>query len=210
MSNYSYPQDEFDVAEDERVPVGVHRASVPAWRSWLPLLIILVVVPALAWGAVKLRGTADSKSTSASTASAKTEAGGTPAAQGGGGTAGSTGSAEQTAAPTQATPGSTPTPTRASNADLTTGITVYNGTTTNGLAGRTGSRLENAGYTGVSVPDGSYQKDSPEATTVYYRPESAATARAVASLLGISNLVESPEEAQSNPIVVILRSDFSE
>lgn len=108
------------------------------------------------------------------------------------------------------TPGSTPTPTRASNADLTTGITVYNGTTTNGLAGRTGSRLENAGYTGVSVPDGSYQKDSPEATTVYYRPESAATARAVASLLGISNLVESPEEAQSNPIVVILRSDFSE
>ena len=123
---------------------------------------------------------------------------------------GSTGSAEQTAAPTQATPGSTPTPTRASNADLTTGITVYNGTTTNGLAGRTGSRLENAGYTGVSVPDGSYQKDSPEATTVYYRPESAATARAVASLLGISNLVESPEEAQSNPIVVILRSDFSE
>ena len=64
MSNYSYPQDEFDVAEDERVPVGVHRASVPAWRSWLPLLIILVVVPALAWGAVKLLGTADSKSTS--------------------------------------------------------------------------------------------------------------------------------------------------
>ena len=93
MSNYSYPQDEFDVAEDERVPVGVHRASVPAWRSWLPLLIILVVVPALAWGAVKLLGTADSKSTSASTASAKTEAGGAPATQGGGGTAGNTDSA---------------------------------------------------------------------------------------------------------------------
>ena len=39
MSRYEYPEDEFDAADDEGpVPVGVHRAPVPGWRSWVPLL----------------------------------------------------------------------------------------------------------------------------------------------------------------------------
>ena len=51
VSNYDYPEDEFDVGEDDGpVPVGVHRAQVPRWRSWVPLLAIIVIVPALAWG----------------------------------------------------------------------------------------------------------------------------------------------------------------
>ena len=55
VSNYDYPEDEFDVGEDDGpVPVGVHRAQVPRWRSWVPLLAILIIVPALAWGAVTL------------------------------------------------------------------------------------------------------------------------------------------------------------
>ena len=55
VSNYDYPEDEFDVGEDEGpVPVGVHRAQVPRWRSWVPLLAIIIIVPALAWGAVTL------------------------------------------------------------------------------------------------------------------------------------------------------------
>ena len=59
MSGYEYPEDEFDGADDDgRVPVGVHRAPAPRWRSWLPLLIVIVVVPVLAWGAVTLMGRA--------------------------------------------------------------------------------------------------------------------------------------------------------
>ena len=55
VSNYDYPEDEFDVGEDDGpVPVGVHRAQVPRWRSWVPLLAIIVIGPALAWGAVTL------------------------------------------------------------------------------------------------------------------------------------------------------------
>ena len=55
VSNYDYPEDEFDVGDDDGpVPVGVHRAQVPRWRSWVPLLAIIIIVPALAWGAVTL------------------------------------------------------------------------------------------------------------------------------------------------------------
>ena len=44
VSNYDYPEDEFDVGEDDGpVPVGVHRAQVPRWRSWVPLLAILII-----------------------------------------------------------------------------------------------------------------------------------------------------------------------
>ena len=58
VSNYDYPEDEFDVGEDDGpVPVGVHRAQVPRWRSWVPLLAIIIIVPALAWGAVTLAWT---------------------------------------------------------------------------------------------------------------------------------------------------------
>ena len=57
MSRYEYPEDEFDAADDEGpVPVGVHRAPVPGWRSWVPLLAVLIIVPLLAWGAVQLLG----------------------------------------------------------------------------------------------------------------------------------------------------------
>ena len=57
VSQYPYPPDEFDASSDDGpAPIGVHRAPVPAWRAWLPLLAILVIVPLLAWGAVALLG----------------------------------------------------------------------------------------------------------------------------------------------------------
>ena len=50
VSDYQYPDDEFDAADAEGpVPVGVHRAQVPAWRSWIPLLAVLIIVPLVAW-----------------------------------------------------------------------------------------------------------------------------------------------------------------
>ena len=90
-------------------------------------------------------------------------------------------------------------------------MTGSNGTTTTGLAARTGSKLENAGFTSVNVADGVYGATDPATTTVFYAaPENASTARAVAGSLGVTNVVESAEEASSNPIVVVLRDDYQE
>lgn len=201
MSNYQYPDDEFDAADaDGPVPVGVHRAQVPAWRSWIPLLAVLIIVPLVAWGAVALlrHGGAPSSTATSSESGAAPDA---PAA--------STRPADTGDAPA---PDASGTPGQPSdNADLTTGITVHNGTAVSGLAGRTRSKLGNDGFTSVNVADGVYSATDPATTTVFYAaPENASTARAVADSLGVTNVVESAEEASSNPIVVVLRDDYQE
>lgn len=204
MTPYDYPEDEFDVADDGvPAPVGVHRAQAPVWRSWLPLLLVLVLAPLLAWGAVTLLGRAGSSPAGGSSAPAAT-AGAVEATDAGG-------QAAEEAAPATEEPAEPATTEPAAQADYTTGVTVLNGTSTTGLAGRTGDRLTNAGFTAVSVPSGAYSQAAPEVTTVYYASaDNAATAQAVADSLGVTNVVESVESAQSNPIVVILRSDFVE
>ena len=209
MSRYEYPEDEFDAADDEGpVPVGVHRAPVPGWRSWVPLLAVLIIVPLLAWGAVQLLGRHGARPAAESTAAAPASGGGGGSgAPASGGQAPATGQPPATATPTNdARPTSAPT-----NADLTTGVTIHNGAGINGLGGRTGDRLRNVGYTNVEVQQGTYDNASPTTTTIFYADsDSESTARSVGQALGITNIVESAAEAQSNPIVIILRSDFEE
>ena len=209
MSRYEYPEDEFDAADDEGpVPVGVHRAPVPGWRSWVPLLAVLIIVPLLAWGAVRLLGHHGARPAAESTTAAP--------ASGGGGGSGAPASGGQTPATGQPPATGTPTngaePTAApTNADLTTGVTIHNGAGVNGLGARTGDRLRNAGYTNVEVQQGTYDNASPTTTTIFYADSGTeATARAVGQALGITNIVESAAEAQSNPIVIVLRTDFEE
>lgn len=48
-----YPKDEFDDIPDGG-PIGVHRKPVSPWRPVLPFLVVLVVVPLLAWGVATL------------------------------------------------------------------------------------------------------------------------------------------------------------
>ena len=198
MSRYEYPEDEFDAADDEGpVPVGVHRAPVPGWRSWVPLLAVLIIVPLLAWGAVQLLGRHGARPAAEATASAPASGGQAPATGQPPATGAPTNGAEPTAAPT--------------NADLTTGVTIHNGAGVNGLGARTGDRLRNVGYTNVEVQQGTYDNASPTTTTIFYADSGTeATARAVGQALGITNIVESAAEAQSNPIVIVLRTDFEE
>ena len=209
MSRYEYPEDEFDAADDEGpVPVGVHRAPVPGWRSWVPLLAVLIIVPLLAWGAVQLLGRHGARPAAEATAA--------PPASGGGGGSGAPASGGQAPAtgqpPATATPTNDARPTSApTNADLTTGVTIHNGAGINGLGGRTGDRLRNVGYTNVEVQQGTYDNASPTTTTIFYADsDTEPTARAVGQALGITNIVESAAEAQSNPIVIVLRTDFEE
>ena len=207
MSRYEYPEDEFDAADDEGpVPVGVHRAPVPGWRSWVPLLAVLIIVPLLAWGAVQLLGHHGTRPAAESTAAAPASGGGAGAPASGSG-APTTEQAPTGQAPTDEAE-STATPT---NADLTTGVTIHNGAGVNGLGARTGDRLRNVGYTNVEVQQGTYDNASPTTTTIFYADsDSESTARSVGQALGITNIVESAAEAQSNPIVIVLRTDFEE
>ena len=201
MSDYQFPDDEFDAADaDGPAPVGVHRAQVPAWRSWIPLLVVLIVVPLVAWGAVALlkHGAAQTSggSGNGSTGTGAAPAPDTPAASEGGSTPGGD---------------DTPEPDSSGSADLTAGITVHNGTDVTGLAGRAGGKFENVGFTSVVVADGVYTETDPATTTIFYAaPEDAATAKAVADALGVSNVVESAEAtgSDSGPITVILRDDY--
>ncbi|SPT53638.1 Uncharacterised protein [Actinomyces bovis] len=205
MSPYSYSPDEFDAETDGISPVGVHRAQLPAWRSWLPLLLVIVIAPLLAWGAVAMLGSSagspESKPTAKATAAPQAEQPGVSPTASVGNVVPETGSAGGGATASGA-PSST---------DFTLGVTVHNGTTVSGLAGRTGDRLRNAGYTSVTVSQGIYSGNDPATSTVFYGDDKhQPTARALADTLKIKNVQKSTEATGSNPLVVVLRADFQE
>ncbi|WP_167149374.1 LytR C-terminal domain-containing protein [Actinomyces sp. ZJ308] len=211
MSNYDYPEDEFDVGEDDGpVPVGVHRAQAPRWRSWVPLLAIIIIVPALAWGAVTLflNGSGSGSSGAASSAQPAQSGQANNQASGGKSTEASK-PADDKSADASASPSAGASASASGNVDFNTGVTVSNGTETSGLAKGASDKLTNGGFTAVEVTPGIYENAEPTKSTVYFSsPENRAAAEEVGKKLGITNVVESAENAQSNPIVVILRDDY--
>ena len=204
VSNYDYPEDEFDVGDDDGpVPVGVHRAQVPRWRSWVPLLAIIVIVPALAWGAVTLflNGSGGSGSSDAVSSTQPAQGG-----QAGGNK--NAGNANNKAGAASAKPSASASP--SGNVDFTTRVTVANGTNTDGLAKGASEKLTNGGFTAVEVIPGIYENAEPAKSTVYFSsPEARTAAQEIGKRLGISNVVEgTAENTQDAPIAVILRDDY--
>ena len=208
VSNYDYPEDEFDVGDDDGpVPVGVHRAQVPRWRSWVPLLAIIVIVPALAWGAVTLflNGSGGSGSSDAVSSSQPAQ----------GGQAGGNKNADKNADSTNNKAGAASAKPSASaspsgNVDFNTGVSVANGTNTDGLAKGASEKLTNGGFTAVEVIPGIYENAEPAQSTVYFSsPQARPAAEEVGKRLGISNVVEgTAENTQGASIAVILRDDY--
>ena len=208
VSNYDYPEDEFDVGDDDGpVPVGVHRAQVPRWRSWVPLLAIIVIVPALAWGAVTLflngsGGSGSSDAVSSSQPAQSGQAGGNKNADK------NADSANNKAGAASAKPSASASP--SGNVDFTTRVTVSNGTNTEGLAKGASEKLTNGGFTAVEVIPGIYENAEPAKSTVYFSsPEARPAAEEAGKRLGISNVVEgTAENTQGAPVAVILRDDY--
>ena len=204
MSRYEYPEDEFDVGDDDGpVPVGVHRAQVPRWRSWVPLLAIIVIVPALAWGAVTLflngsGGSGSSDAVSSSQPAQGGQAGGNKNAD----------SADNKAGAATAKPSASAS--ASGNVDFTTRVTVSNGTNTEGLAKGASEKLTNGGFTAVEVIPGIYEGEEPAKSTIYFStPEARSAAEEIGKRLGVSNVTEGTEEnTQGAPIAVILRDDY--
>ena len=204
VSNYDYPEDEFDVGDDDGpVPVGVHRAQVPRWRSWVPLLAIIVIVPALAWGAVTLflNGSGGSGSSDAVSSTQPAQGG-----QAGGNK--NAGNANNKAGAASAKPSASAS--ASGNVDFTTRVTVSNGTNTEGLAKGASEKLTNGGFTAVEVIPGIYEGEEPAKSTIYFStPEARSAAEEIGKRLGVSNVVEGTEEnTQGAPIAVILRDDY--
>ena len=207
VSNYDYPEDEFDVGDDDGpVPVGVHRAQVPRWRSWVPLLAIIIIVPALAWGAVTLflngsGGSGSSDAVSSSQPAQGGQAGGNKNADSKGdkGDKGGAASAKPSASASAS-----------GNVDFNTGVSVANGTNTDGLAKGASEKLTNGGFTAVEVIAGVYENAEPTTSTVYFSsPEARPAAEEAGKRLGISNVVEgTAENTQGASIAVILRDDY--
>ena len=208
VSNYDYPEDEFDVGDDDGpVPVGVHRAQVPRWRSWVPLLAMIVIVPALAWGAVTLflngsGGSGSSDAVSSSQPAQGGQAGGNKNADK------NADSANNKAGAASAKPSASASP--SGNVDFTTRVTVANGTNTDGLAKGASEKLTNGGFTAVEVIPGIYENAEPAKSTVYFSsPEARTAAEEIGKRLGISNVVEgTADNTQDAPIAVILRDDY--
>ena len=208
VSNYDYPEDEFDVGDDDGpVPVGVHRAQVPRWRSWVPLLAIIIIVPALAWGAVTLflnssGGSGSSDAVSSSQPAQGGQAGGNKNADK------NADSANNKAGAASAKPSASAS--ASGNVDFTTRVTVSNGTNTEGLAKGASEKLTNGGFTAVEVIPGIYEGEEPAKSTIYFSsPEARTAAQEIGKRLGISNVVEgTAENTQDAPIAVILRDDY--
>ena len=208
VSNYDYPEDEFDVGDDDGpVPVGVHRAQVPRWRSWVPLLAIIIIVPALAWGAVTLflngsGGSGSSDAVSSSQPAQGGQAGGNKNADK------NADSANNKAGAASAKPSASASP--SGNVDFTTRVTVANGTNTEGLAKGASEKLTNGGFTAVEVIPGIYEGEEPAKSTIYFStPEARSAAEEIGKRLGVSNVTEGTEEnTQGAPIAVILRDDY--
>lgn len=173
---YAYPADEFDTVERGSVPRGVHRTPRSVVRRVGPFLLVLVVFPALAYGAVTYWS---SERAGTPTAAESTTAAPVP---------------DETPAPTEPpaeppaeTPAETPAEAPAPVADLTTVVVVFNATSTSGLAGKAAAALTDAGW--ESVTSDNYTGKSVVTSAVMYgTAEVAVTAQAAADALGITTV----------------------
>ncbi|QPK81046.1 LytR C-terminal domain-containing protein [Schaalia sp. ZJ405] len=196
-----YPKDEFDVAGED-MPIGVHRPQPSKWKNVWPFLVIIVVVPLLAWGASALlvkRGVVPTP-----------QSAGSAVVAGQSGQQAAESDMPQSAPQTQDAPAAEETPAEPEKPEQAeepvnhqARIAVLNGTGVSGLAAEKVTTLTNAGFTGASAANADGWQTAQ--TTVYYAQASLeATAKAVASELGISHVEESSNIGDTD-IVVILR-----
>lgn len=201
-----YARDEFDRVPQNSSRQGVHRAATETPRaSLVPILAVgivalvvglvcFLILPKL--GIVAPSASSSNVSTEASKESSVVPGTSTPSAT----PLASTGP-EVTPSPTVS---STPTPSVPA-VDKTAVVSVYNGTTTGGLAARVAGKVQADGWPlGVVSNWGGTPQ---QASVIFYNgAANKANAEAVAALLGIANLVESA--AFQQPVVVVLGPGF--
>lgn len=170
----------------------MHRAQRSWWSRWWPFVVVLVVFPALAYGAITILSDWEGLTGADNGAQESPDDGDEPTDE-------ATESAEPEATP-EVTPEVTPEPPAPA---LDRAIEVFNATTTSGLASDARGRLETAGFTAVTT--GNWSGTDPPISTVYYTTAAdLGTAQLIASTLGITTILESAETAPEAVIVVLV------
>ncbi|MDY6213568.1 MAG: LytR C-terminal domain-containing protein [Schaalia hyovaginalis] len=194
-----YPRDEFDIAGED-MPVGMHRPQASRWKNVWPFLVILVIVPLLAWGASTLLMNRQS-GTVVSTPQSVPASRSAQSAQ----SAQSASSGQSEARVPEETQSSKPTAPEKTEPliDYNVKISVLNGTGTQGLAAEKVSELAAAGFPGATAANADGWVT--QASTVYYEdPALEASAQAIGEALGIAN-VQVTTGIGDPDVVVILR-----
>ncbi|BCW69757.1 LytR C-terminal domain-containing protein [Arthrobacter sp. NicSoilB8] len=206
-----YARDEFDRVPETSTRQGVHRAVAESRRrSLAPILaagcvalaiglVAFLILPKLGFsGGQAAAVTADASASASSTASpsptqTSPQAAGTALA-----------SPEAAGTAPEASPSATPSAT-APGVDKTQPVTIYNGTTTAGLAGRVGGTVSSAGW--VLGQTGNWGGVPQQTSVIFYSSaEQKGNAEALGTLLGIDTLVESAEF--NMPLVVVIGPGF--
>jgi hypothetical protein len=188
-NEYSYPPDEFDQVDFNSRPKEVHAARRGAWSQLWPFLLVIVLVPAIAFAVVfflgdrlSVGGGESSSPPPSSTPPAEAPESDTPEVP------------EDSGSPDVPEP----------IVDKTTAVTVYNNGSTAGAAAGAVGTLKTAGYLNAVVNTERNTTD-PAASSVYYATaEQLVTAQDVASALNLTDPVLNPTVAGVG-IVVILK-----
>jgi hypothetical protein len=184
----SHQPDEFDAAARAGGPSGVHRAHRTWWSRWWPFVVVLVVFPALAYGAVTFLSDWEGLPGANETQSPPPQEPEGDVAE------------DEVTEPTEPEETVAPAPPPPA---FDRAIEIFNATTTSGLASNARGRLEGAGFTAVTT--GNWAGTDPPVSVVYYTSaDDLGTAELVASTLGISTVQESAELAPESLIVVLV------
>jgi outer membrane biosynthesis protein TonB len=231
-SAYPYPPDEFDQVDLSSRPKEVHAARRSLWGRIWPFLLVIVLVPVVAFLAVHFlagRGGGDGTATGGATASQSATAQTTPPAET------STPPADQsteTVPPVETpTPDVPDTPTETATetepveptdtetsetpapvADMTALVLVRNNGAPNGSAADAAETLQAAGWANASF-DTVTPDTTPTTSTVYYsRADQEATAQQVASTIGVSGVELNETVATTAPggILVIVTAGYQQ
>ena len=211
-STTKYPEDEFDRLAPDAVPSGAHRAPRSRWSRFAPFLVVVMVSAALAIGAVYYYY---ARSPAAPVTADPTPSVSAPADPTDGTdpdteavTDGESPDAAEPEAPAEPEASAEPEETvepPAATVDTTTPVRVLNATTRSGVAAGAANTLTAAGWTDVVADN--YTGTKPSNSLVYFKnAESEASAREVAQLLGITEVLEAPNLV--GPVSVVLSGSF--
>ena len=201
-----YARDEFDRVPQNPARQGVHReASGPARPSLVPILTVGVIALVIGLVCFLILPKLGITKPAASSASVADSAQTTPSA-GATANAAPLAATSASAEPTPRASSSSASPTStAASVDKTAVVSVYNATTTGGLASRVAGKVQAEGWPLGVV--GNWGGSPQQTSVIFYKGSSQlGNAKALGALLGITTLVDSAEFQQ--PVVVVLGPGF--
>ncbi|MSS83368.1 LytR family transcriptional regulator [Actinomycetaceae bacterium WB03_NA08] len=196
-----YPTDEFDNPPSDG-PVGVHRKPASPWRPVIPFLVILLVVPLLAWGFSEFLMWGSKDKPAVSAPQSQQSAAPTPSQP----------EQQQSSTtpvpdplptePEQQTSPEQPTP---SDGDVNPAATieVLNVAGVDGWAGQVVSQLAENGFNQSTA--GNLDWSPTEGNSIRYQSaEDEPTAKKIGEILGISDIALDPESSNTHAVTVFL------